>query len=56
VQLKEAKDWTLWKLQAKVVLKSLGAFKVVYGSEKCPILAAGASVADAVSHGILFEN
>lgn len=37
-KLKEQKDWTLWKLQAKVVLKTLEVFSVVDKTEKYPIL------------------
>lgn len=37
-KLKEQKDWTLWKLQTKVVLKSLELFKVVDGTDKYPVI------------------
>lgn len=54
-KLQEAKDWTLWKLQARVVLKSLEVFKVVDGSEKCPILKIGAAQEEISAFNKLFE-
>lgn len=37
-KLQEQKEWTLWKLQAKVVLRSMEVFCVVDGTEKEPKL------------------
>lgn len=54
-KLKEAKDWTLWKLQAKVVLKTLDVFKVVDGSEKVPILKPNAQGNEVTAHAELLE-
>lgn len=54
-KLKEAKDWTLWKLQAKVVLKTLEVFKVVDGSEKCPKLKENATSAESTAYKTAFE-
>lgn len=55
-KLKEAKDWTLWKLQTKVVLRSLDVFKVVDGTEKCPVLKTGASEKEKEAHDIAFGS
>lgn len=53
--LKNEKDWTVWKLRAKVVLKSLDVFKVVDGSEECPILRENPKDSEITAHNVAFE-
>lgn len=49
-KLTESKDWTIWKLQAKVVLRSLDVFDVVIGKEKPPELKDNPSQSDTVKY------
>lgn len=55
-KLKEPKDWTMWKMQVKIVLRSMGVFKVVDGSEKCPILRQNASSSQITDHEKAFAE
>ena len=55
-KLQEPKDWTLWKLQTRVVLKSLDVFKVVDGSIKRPILKENATSDEITAYNKLFEE
>lgn len=54
-KLKESKDWTIWKMQVRVVLKSMGIFKVVDGTEKYPTLKEGSSTSDTTLYDAAVE-
>lgn len=49
-KLADAKDWTLWKMQVKVVLRSQEVFGVVDKTEKEPVLKSGADGAAITKH------
>lgn len=49
-KLTEAKEWTLWKLQVKVVLRSLEVFDVVDGKVKEPQLKDNATSDETAKH------
>lgn len=54
-KLKESKDWTMWKMQVKIVLRSMEVFKIVDGSEKCPKLKLNATTAEITAHELSLQ-